>query len=137
MAKPFLKGNKLSVGNKGGRTAYYTKEWCDEEAKALREFIQKDDGYYIGTFAKRRGYHRRRITEFVQKSEEFARAYEEAQMWQEEKFVVKALTREWDASFVSKCMARVCGEEWKTAWDKEEEKITDKPTTVIINEIRK
>jgi hypothetical protein len=133
MAAP--KGNQYALGNNGGAPKRYTPEWMANEAEALREFIKKDDGYYIGTFAKRRGYHRRRIPEFVKASVEFALAYEEAQMWQEEKFIVKALTKEWDAPFAFKCMARVCGDEWKNSWDREEDKV-ELPPQIIQHVIR-
>lgn len=134
MGAPF--GNKYALGNKGGRPAKYTDEWIAEEAIALHKWVIEDKGNYIGSFAKQRGYHRRRIPEFVNKSKEFALAYEEAQQWQEEKFLMNALTRTWDPGFTAKAMARVCGDEWRNSWDREEER-DQAPTTVIINKIEK
>jgi len=135
MAAPF--GNKYGVGAGGGRPPKYTKEWCDNEAKELRAFVARDGGNYLGSFARERGYHRQRFGEFVKISEEFAAAYREAQQWQEEKFMMNALTRTWDPGFTAKAMARVCGEEWRASWDKEEDKSEQSAPTIIINKIEK
>lgn len=119
-----------------GRPKIYDEARLIEEAKALREFVANDAGNYIGSFARQRGYHRQRISDFVKISPEFMDAYKEALQWQEEKFMMNALTRTWDPGFTAKCMARVCGDEWKNSWDREEEK-DQSPTTVIINKIEK
>lgn len=136
MAAPNKKTPPAKSPNPVGRPVIYDENRLIEEAKALREFIAKDAGNYIGSFARQRGYHRRRIPEFVKVSREFSLAYEEAQQWQEEKFLTNGLTRTWDPGFTSKVMARVCGDEWKNSWDREEDK-TEVATTVIINKIEK
>ncbi len=121
-----------------GRPEKYTEEWLDQEAKELMQWIADDSKkkIYIGSFARLRGYSRQRLSEFAKSSKNFSDAYENAKLWQEEFFMTKGLTREWDPSFTARCMARVCGPEWKNSWDREEEK-TDSPTTVIINKIEK
>lgn len=145
MAAP--KGNQYAKGltkanSNIGRPEKYTDEWCAEEAKALMSWVEQDKEFnddkkiYLGSFALERGYHRKRIAEFAQKSKEFASAYEFAQNWQTTKFIRNALIRKWDPGFTQYVMARVCAPEWKKAWDKEEEK-SEGPTTVIINKIEK
>lgn len=127
---------KSAPANPIGRPPKYTEEWISEEAKALHEFVAGDKGIYLGSFARQRGYGRQRLTEFEKKSVEFADAMEIARLWQEEKFLTKALTKEWDSAQVRHTMARVCGPEWKISWDQPEER-NDIPTTVIINKIDK
>lgn len=137
MAAP--KGNQYAKGlTTSGRPEKYTDEWLAQEAKELLAWIEVDSDkkIYLGSFAKDRGYDRQRLTEFANKSLEFSDAYKKAKQWQEEKFIRNGLTRLWDPGFTSKCMARVCGDEWKNSWDREEEKQTT-PTTVIINKIEK
>ncbi len=129
---PEYKTPKRGVGQGvgGGQPQKYTKEWIDNEADALREFIANDGGNYIGSFARQRGYHRQRISDFVKVSEKFLDAYKEAQQWQEEKFIMNALTRVWDPGFTAKVMSRVCTEEWKNSFDREE---SDRDITLNIN----
>ena len=113
----------------------YNEFFLEKEAAALIEWCKKGEGLYLGQFALQRGYHRRRLQEFVARSVPFAEAYEVAQMWQEVKFIQNALTRKWDPSFTARVMARVCGPEWRNSWDKEEE-VTDKVVNVTINKIK-
>lgn len=132
------KGNQFAKGNTKencgvGAPKKYTEEWLIEEAKALREFVAKGEGNYLGSFARQRGYHRQRFPDFIKNSKEFEDAYREAQQWQEEKFMMNALTRVWDPGFAAKAMARVCGPEWKNSWDKEEEKSEKVPVVYSID----
>lgn len=134
MAAP--KGNQYAKGNEGGRPEKYTDEWLREEAKELLAWIEKPSNYFLNGFAYQRGYSPKRLPEFTQKSKEFSDSYEIAKWKQSEKFAMKALTREWDPGFTKYTMARVCGDEWKNSWDREEDKGAA-PTTVIINKIEK
>lgn len=113
-----------------GVPAKYTAEWIEEEANHLRKWIADGGGNYLGSFARERGYHRQRLSEFVKVSTAFADAYREAQQWQEEKFIMNALTRAWDPGFTAKVMSRVCTDEWKSSFDREE---SDKDITVNVN----
>ena len=134
MAAP--KGNQYAVGNQGGRPEIYTDEWLEKEADILLKWLEEGNGIYLGSFARSRGYDRHRLPEFANQSKVFSAAYRQAKAWQEEKFMINGLTRLWDPGFTSKCMARVCGDEWKNSWDREEDK-GSAPTTVIINKIEK
>ena len=145
MAAP--KGNQYAKGltkanSDIGRPEKYTKEWCDQEATALLEWIKDENNdpnvkIYLGSFALERGYHRNRFSEFKEKSEVFACAYMQAQIWQERKFITNALTKKWDPGFTQYVMARVCSPEWKKSWDREEDKKDQPPPTIIINKIEK
>ena len=138
MASP----KKSAPPNPVGRPEKYTQEWMTEEAKALIQWIDEDKEFgndkkiYLGNFALERGYHRKRIAEFAEKSKEFSSAYDLAKNWQEAKFTRNGLTRKWDPGFTQFVMARVCAPEWKRSWDQPEE-AKDTPTTVIINKIEK
>jgi hypothetical protein len=138
MAAP--KGNKYALGcTTNGSPEKYTSEWGDAEAKILLAWIKDETNdpnkkIYLGSFALERGYHRARFQEFKEKSKDFANAYETAKVWQEQKFITNALTRKWDPGFTARVMARVCGDEWKNSWDREEEKSEQAPT-IIINKI--
>jgi hypothetical protein len=120
--------------NPKGRPPKYSDEWITEEAKALRDWLADDSikKIYIGSFARLRGYGRQRLAEFARSNKQFADAYEEAKLWQEENFLQKGLTKEWDPNFTFIVMARVQSQEWKKSWDREpdEEK---KDTTININ----
>jgi hypothetical protein len=144
MAAP--KGNQYAKGLtkamcNTGTPEKYTKEWCDQEAKALLEWIKDDKNdphskIYLGSFALERGYHRARFLDFKEKSEDFRNAYQQAQTWQEQKFIINGLTKKWDPTFTAYVMARVCAPEWKKTWDKEEEKTSVAPM-IVINKIEK
>lgn len=103
-----------------GQPEKYTLEWIENEADILREWVANDGGLYIGSFARQRGYCRSRLCEFSKKSVKFSCAMDEARLWQEEKFLEKGLTKEWDATQVRYTMARVCGDIWKASYDREE-----------------
>lgn len=119
-----------------GRPTKYTEEWLKEEAKALLNWIAEDNDkkIYIGTFAFERGYHRKRLAEFVKVSVEFSSAMEAAKAWQENKFLQKGLSREWDSAQVRYTMARVCDPEWKASWDKEDKE--EVPSKIIQHVVR-
>jgi hypothetical protein len=135
MAAP--KGNQYAKGlTTNGRPEKYTQEWLIEEAKALRQWIDNDNNFFLKGFSYQRGYDPTRIHEFVKKSEDFSSAYDYAKHKQTERFLTNGLKRTWDPGFTKYAMARVCGDEWKNSWDREEDK-SEGPTTVIINKIGK
>lgn len=112
-----------------GRPLKYTDEWIDNEADILLEWIKKDEGVYIGSFAVERGYCRQNLSEFAQKSSKFSDAMERARLWQEDKFIRNGLTKEWDGAHVRYVMARVCGDIWKASYDKED---SDRDVTLNV-----
>lgn len=134
MAAPV--GNKYALGNKGGRPEKYSDEWLKSEAKALLNWLEDDKHIFLGTFARERGYCRQNFEDYCKKSKEFSDAMLLAKAWQEEKLLVGALTRAFDAGQVRYTMARVCSQEWKASWDQPED-AKEHATTVIINKIEK
>jgi len=113
----------------------YTQEWIDNEATVLMDWVANDRGVYLGTFAFERGYGRQRLLDFEKKSTAFAVAMEHARNWQEQKFLTKGLTREWDSAQVRYTMARICGDIWKASYDKEDTE-RDLIQNITINELR-
>ena len=126
----------IAVKTNPGPPKLYTVAYIDNEANELRKFIDSGHGLYIGSFARERGYSPQRLSEFCKESSLFSDAMEEAKAWQEEKFLLMGLTREWDSAQVRYTMARVCGDKWKASFDKEE---ADKETilNIVVNEIRR
>jgi len=118
MAAP--KGNQYAKGKATGRPKIWTDEAIEEEANALLEFIANDEGLYINSFCRKRRIDPDRLPEWARSNEVFAGAFKEAKAWQEEKFMQKALTREWESGFARYAMARTCGEKWKASWDKDD-----------------
>lgn len=114
----------------------HSQEWYKQEADALLRWVKANKGFYLGTFCNERGYGRHRLVEMELKSTEFASAMERAKIWQECRLIKAGLTKEWDPAFVRFLMARVCGDIWKSSFDKEE---GEKASSLIvnINEIRK
>jgi len=129
-------GNKNALGHGKGRPAKYTEDWLAEEAKSLREWIDDDTHFHLNGFAFEHGYDPSRYQEFQERSVDFAQAFKYAKYKQQERFMLKSLSKEWDGGFARYAMARVCGPEWKASWDREES-IEAHPTTVIINKIEK
>lgn len=129
---------KPAPHNFPGRPERYSDQWCHDEAIALLEWIKDADDddkkNYIGSFAAQRGFPRQKLSLCAEKNQEFHDAYEAAKLWQENKFIRKGLSREWDPGFTKYVMARVCGPEWKNSWDQPVERV-DTPTTVIINKL--
>ena len=69
----------------------YTDEWIREEAERFREWMRRDGSVYFKSFAIERGYCPQRLTEFAEKSAEFAEALSFAKHWQEQKLVILGL----------------------------------------------
>lgn len=124
---------KAKTGPKG--PIKYNEYVLEREAEALIEWCKKGDDIYLGNFALKRGYHRKRFPDFAKTSQVFADALEIAMQWQEAKCIQNALTRKWDSAFTSRIMARICGPEWKTSWDKEDE-VADRVINVTVNKIK-
>jgi hypothetical protein len=88
---PPPKGNQYALGNCGGAPAVYTEEWLREEALRFREWMKQPDSLFLKSFAIERGYSPQRLTEFAEKSPEFAEALAFAKSWQEAKLVTLGL----------------------------------------------
>jgi hypothetical protein len=88
---PPPKGNQYALGNCGGAPAVYTDEWLREEAQRFREWMKQPDSLFLKSFAIERGYSPQRLSEFAEKSPEFAEALVFAKGWQEAKLVTLGL----------------------------------------------
>lgn len=112
------KGNQYAKGSTtNGRPKLWTDDAIENEAAALIEWIKGDNGLYLDSFARQRGYSRQRLYEWEKTNNVFADALMHARAWQEEKFLTKGLNREWDATFTKYAMARVCGDRWKASYE--------------------
>jgi len=130
-------GNQYALGNRGGRPKVWTDELISVEANELRKFMQNDEGEYLTTFCHKRKLNPAILSEWAKTHEEFAEALEEAKTWQEQKFIRKSLTREWDGSFAKYVMARVCGDKWKASYDSPEGSSEAGIAQITINKIYK
>lgn len=134
MAAP--KGNQYAKGNKGGRPKIWHEDAVNDMANRLRAFVASDRGVYLNSFCIEEKINPDLLSEWARSNEEFAGALSEAKVWQEQKFIMKSLTREWDGSFARYIMARTCGDKWKASWDMPDDKKEAPPSTIIINEIK-
>ncbi len=90
----FAPGNKLSLGNCGGVPLEYDSEWLKNEARLFSEWMNRPHSVYFKSFCIERGYSPQRLSEFAQKSPEFAEVYKIAKEWQESKLVNLGLWNE-------------------------------------------
>lgn len=89
------RGNQNAKGcTTSGAPQIYTDEYIKNEAKLFREWMQKPDSLYFGTFAVERGYCYQRLTEFANKSVEFSDTLEYAKHWQQCRLVNCGLKNE-------------------------------------------
>lgn len=77
---PAPKGHPpYNINGEGGRPKIYTKEFVDNEAEALNEWMRnstkEDSRLFIEDFCWTRNYHDTRIPEFVKISERFSHVY--------------------------------------------------------------
>lgn len=132
MAAP--KGNQYAKGCKtNGVPKIYDDDFIENEAIELRKWIAKGEGLYIDSFARARGYPRGRMWEWTKTNQDFKDAMEEAKLWQEEKFLMKGLTKEWDSAQVRYTMARICGDKWKASYDATTETTLKELATAVMN----
>ena len=131
MAAP--KGNQFAKGHGQGRPIIWDDDAIANEAAELLAWIKTTDDMYIGEFCFKRGYHRRRAWDWAQKNDIFKHAWQEAQQWQENKFIKKGLVKEWDPNFVMYLMARVCGDEFKKSYDATSETALKELATAVMN----
>lgn len=64
-----------NTNGEGGRPKIYTKEFIDNEAAALIEWMNDKQNLFIEEFCFDRGYNDSRIPEFVEVSERFSDVY--------------------------------------------------------------
>lgn len=107
----FQPGHRLSVGNEGGRPEKYTKEWIDQEADALLQWMELPTSVYAKMFALERGYSPTRYHEFCEKSPKFKNAFEQIREWQESKIVMGGLGNQFNPT-MSKFVLANC-HKWK------------------------
>lgn len=99
------KGNKNALGNSGQQPQIYTDEWINNEAKLFREWLNKPDSLFFTTFATDRGYCIQRLTEFANRSLEFAEVLKFAKDWQANRLVNGGLKNETNASITKFVLA--------------------------------
>jgi hypothetical protein len=113
----------------GGRPEKYTEEWLEKEAIDMLAWADQEELPYLREWCVRREYDPNRIAEFAKKSIKFSGALSKVKMKQEKTFLMKGLTKEWDASTVKYAMARVCDPIWKACHYKDN---SDKDTNIEL-----
>ncbi len=103
----------------GGRPVIYDDEFIERECDAFEAWMadEESDAIFLTEFASSRGYSRKRLPEFAEKSKRFADVLEIAKEWQEHKLTKGAMTRAYDSGFTKFVMPRVCGAQWKETKD--------------------
>lgn len=79
----------------GGRPKIYTKDFIDNEADKLNEWIQDRNNIFIEDFCFERGYHSSRIDEFVRDSDKFSLVYGMLKMRQKTALFKNGLNRKY------------------------------------------
>lgn len=116
MAAP--KGNQYAKGCKtNGRPKIWDDDAISEMATRLRQFIADDKGIYLNSFCVQEKIDPDYLSEWAKTNDDFSGALREAKVWQENKFIHKSLTREWDGNFAKYIMARTCGDKFKASYD--------------------
>lgn len=92
----------------------YTEEFIEKEAEALKEWMQKEDSFYLKSFAVHRGYAPSLLNHFAKKNRKFAEVYELVHDWQEQKLVTSALTNKINPSFTKFVLSNTSGWSDKT-----------------------
>lgn len=133
MAAP--KGNQYAKGHKGRAPDIYDDDFIENEAQALLDWLKAGGGTYIGSFAVKRGYCMQRMHEWKKSNKVFSDAYHKAKAWQEDNFINKALSREWDSGFTRYVMARVCDDKWKASFEQPESSTIEHIGNVTINKV--
>lgn len=85
MAAP--KGNQYAKGHGKGCPEKYSKDWIEQEAQHLKEWMQREDSIFIKSFAIERGYSPQRLTEFAEKNKVFSEVFKLTKHWQESKLI--------------------------------------------------
>ena len=135
MAAP--KGNQYAKGHGKGRPKIWDDDAIAEMAQRLRDFVKADTGIYLNSFCVQEKINHQCLSEWAAINKDFSDALDEAKHWQEEKFIMKSLTREWDGAFAKYAMARTCGDKWKASYDMPESTTVEHIGTVTINKVTK
>lgn len=69
----------------------FTEQFIKTLTANLKAWIEDDNNYWLGSFAKDNHIHRQRLTEIAQMDEDFAYMYELAKQHQENRLVMKAM----------------------------------------------
>jgi hypothetical protein len=77
----------------GGRPKKYTKEFMENEAELLREWMKDKNNIFIGDFCFDRDYGEARIDEFVKTNEKFSEVYSKFKLRQKTEIIKGGLKR--------------------------------------------
>lgn len=130
---PAPKGHPpYNKNGEGGRQKIYTKEFVDNEADLLEEWMKDKNNLFIGDFTFERGYTIRELTDFKKISERFARTYEKFGDRQQTELFKGGLKRKYAHPMCALILSHSYGVHLKT-----EQKVTanvGKTVADIINE---
>jgi hypothetical protein len=135
MAAP--KGNQYAKGKATGKPKIWDDDAISEMATRLRQFIADDKGVYLNSFCIQEKIDPDYLSEWARSNEDFSGALREAKSWQEHKFIMKSLTREWDGNFAKYAMARLCGDKWKASYEQPDSSTIEHIGNVTINKVSK
>lgn len=91
-------GNTFAAGNhNSGAPLKYDDAFIEQEAIALREWVNKPDSLFMIDFTLPRNYGRQRIAEFVRSNKVFADVYEFWLEIQEKRLLQLGLTKQHDS----------------------------------------
>jgi len=104
-------GNQNAKGHGFGRPQIWTEEKIDAIAEKLYEWMQRPKSIYLKSFWCEQNIHKDMVTDFINRSPIFARAYSQAKEWQEAKLVTEALAKRTSDSMTKFVLVNV--HKWK------------------------
>lgn len=131
---PAPKGHLPYKGSEtGGRPVKYTKDFIENEADALLEWLKKEDSLWFEDFALERGYDPNLFSMWASENEKFSGVYNRAKSWQKSLLIRGGLQNKFNANIVKLVLFNTIG--WT---DKQETRISGdatNPLAFVLNSI--
>lgn len=125
MAPP--KGHEAYNKNgEGGRPKIYTKEFIENEAKALEKWIDIRENIFLEDFCLERGYGDQRISEFKNNNDKFSEAIERFKIKQRVELFKGSLKKKYNFSAASLILGH-----YHNIYMKTEQKVTGSSTNPL------
>lgn len=92
----------------GGRPPIYTKEFIENEALLLEEWMKNPNNIFFKRFALERGYDQSELGNWAKSNERFGRTYKRLKEWQECKLFEGGLLEQFNAKIVALGLSHHC-----------------------------
>ena len=93
----------------------FTPEFIAPLAVKLTEWMAVKENWWLGDFAFDNGFNRHRMVEFAEENAEFAKVFEIAKQWQENKLAKMGISKNFNTSMAIFALKNVAG--WRDITD--------------------